>query len=392
MSLTVDCPQCGKRYKVKDELAGKAIRCKECQATIRIPAAETDDEFSYDPSEMEADEPQDELPPSRSKSKPAPKPVAKKKRASSGSSAWKWVLGILGGFALVGVLCCGGAIWMGTRAVSQLTAGVPVPEGKSFSEWRAGFHTKLLRAGPSTQPYDPTETPPENVTEINYPSGELKLKAWVYRPPGVEEPRPALVYFHGGFAFGGEDLIESCAPFIDAGFVVMGPMLRGENGNPGNFELFFGEVDDARAACQWLAQQPYVNKDRIYTFGHSIGGGVSAVLSMLDKVPIQHGGSSGGLYNHLTFIGWNLEGTVPFQNTPEERSVRLLIGNTSHMQHKHYAFIGTEDDAFDDAVEKIQKEAGAAGKLFVERMPGDHFDSFEPSIRKYLQIVQQDGL
>jgi predicted Zn finger-like uncharacterized protein len=393
MSLTVECPECGKRYQIKDELAGKAIRCRECQATIRVPIMETEDEsLDFDASEMEADEPQDELPPSRPKSKPAPKPIAKKKRTSSSSSAWKWVLGILGGFVLLGAICCGGLVWMGSRAVSQLTAGVPVPAGKTFSEWRAGFQTKLLRSGSSTQPFDPNEQPPENVTEIMYPSGKLNLKAWVYRPPGVEEPRPALVYFHGGFAFGGEDMMESCAPFIDAGFVVMVPMLRGENGNPGNFELFLGEVDDARAACQWLALQPYVNKDRIYTFGHSIGGGVSAVLSLLDDVPIRHGGSSGGLYDHTTFLVWGLDGTVPFENTPEERSVRLLIGNTAHMQHKHYAFIGDEDEAFDDSVEKIQNEAGAAAKLVVERMPGDHFDSFEPSIRKYLQIVKQDGL
>ena len=392
MSLTVDCPECGKRYKVKDELAGKAIRCRECQATIRIPAAEADEEFNFDASEMEAEAPPDELPPTRPKSKSAPKPVARKKRASSDSSAWKWVLGIAGGFVVLGLLCCGVAGYLISRSVNQLTAGVPVPDGQSFSEWRSGFRTKLLRTGPSDQPYDPSETPPENVTEILYPSGELKLKAWVYRPPGVEEPRPALVYFHGGFAFGGEDLMESCLPFIDAGFVVMGPMLRGENGNPGHFELFLGEIDDARAACQWLAQQPYVNKDRIYTFGHSIGGGVSAVLSLLDNVPIRHGGSSGGLYDHSTFFVWNLQEMVPFENTPEERSVRLLIGNTAHMQHKHYAFIGTEDDAFDDSVEKIQNEPGAAGKLFVERQPGDHFDSFEPSIAKYLEIVQQDGL
>lgn len=391
MSLSVTCSQCGKAYKVKDELAGKAIRCRECQATIRVPATEETDEdnFDFDSSDLEADEPTDDLPPPRSKSKPAPKPVTKKKRASSGSSAWKWVVGILGGFALLGVMCCGGLAWMGSRAVSQLTAGVPVPDGKTFDEWRAGFQTKLVRTGPSDQPFDPTETPPENVTEILYPSGDLKLKAWVYRPPDGDEPRPALVYFHGGFAFGGEDLTESCRPFMDAGYVVMAPMLRGENGNPGHYELFFGEIDDARAACQWLAQQTYVSKDRIYTFGHSVGGGVSAVLSMLTNVPIRHGGSSGGLYDHATFLVWGLEGTVPFENTPEERSVRLLIGNTSHMQHQHYAFIGAEDEAFNDSVEKIQKESGA-GKLTVERMPGDHFDSLEPSIRKYLQIVQQD--
>jgi hypothetical protein len=388
MSLTVSCPDCGKKYKVKDELAGKAMRCRDCNGTIRIPAAETsDDEFSYDASEMEADEPQAEFPLAKPKAKSATK--KKVSHSSSGSSGWKWVVGILGGLAAVGLICCGGVSLVVWRGVNQITAGVPVPAGETFAQWRAGFQTKLLRAGPSPQPYD-QEQPPANVTEVTYPSGAMNLKAWVFRPPGVEGPRPALVFFHGGFAFGAGDL-ETCRPFMDAGFVVMAPMLRGENGNPGNFELFLGEVDDAKAACHWLKQQPYVQADRIYTFGHSVGGGVSAVLSLLDDVPIRHGGSSGGLYEHLTFLGWQAEGTVPFENTPQERSVRLLLGNIAQMQRPHYAYIGS-DDGFAETAQSAHKDPGMSnGKLVLANIPGDHFDSFDPSLRKYLQLVLQDG-
>jgi hypothetical protein len=390
MSIAAECPKCGKAYKVKDELAGKAIRCRECQATIRIPAADADDDnLDFDGSEMEADEPA-ELPPSRS-TKPSHKSAAKgKSKASGNNAALKWVLGIAGGFLALCLLCCGGVFFAGARFWGQLSSGVEVPAGQTFDQWRTGFKTKLLKTGPSEQEYDPTEQPPENVTEVMYPSGPLNLKAWVHRPPGVEEPRPALVFFHGGFAFGGGDL-EACQPFMDAGFVVMAPMLRGENGNPGNYELFFGEIDDARAACQWLSKQPYVKGDRIYTFGHSVGGGVSAVLSLLDNVPIRHGGSSGGLYEHLTFMGWNLEGMVPFENTPQERSVRLLLGNTAHMQHPHFAFVG-DDDGYDEAAESVRKEPNGGGKLTLEKMPGDHFDSFEPALQRYLEIVLKDGM
>jgi len=388
MTISVSCPRCGKAYKVKDELAGKAIKCRDCEATVPIPgtAADSlgDDAFNDVPSE---------LPPSRSKLTPA----ARKSSASSANSTWKWVVGILGGFLALALVCCGGVAWIGFNAANQvknafegMVKGVEVPPGKTFDEWRSEFHTKLTKTGPSEQEYDPDEQPPENVTVVTYPSGSLNLKAWVYRPPGVEEPRPALVFFHGGFAFGAGDL-ETCQPFMDAGFVVMAPMLRGENGNPGNYELFLGEIDDARAACQWLSQQPYVKADRIYTFGHSIGGGVSAVLSLLKDVPIRHGGSSGGLYDHMTFFGWSLDGTTPFENTPEERSVRLLLGNTAHMQHKHYAFIGLADEGFESSVAAAQQQAAVAnGNLIIERVPGDHFESFDPALRKYLQIVQQD--
>lgn len=32
MTILVACEKCGFRYKLKDELAGKKVKCKECQA------------------------------------------------------------------------------------------------------------------------------------------------------------------------------------------------------------------------------------------------------------------------------------------------------------------------------------------------------------------------
>ena len=37
MSIAFSCPQCGKGYKVKVELAGKSVTCKYCSAPIRVP-------------------------------------------------------------------------------------------------------------------------------------------------------------------------------------------------------------------------------------------------------------------------------------------------------------------------------------------------------------------
>ena len=91
--------------------------------------------------------------------------------------------------------------------------------------------------------------------------------------------------------------LNDCLPFLAAGFAVMTPTLRGENGNPGSFELFYGEVDDAEAAVRFLAAQPRIDSKRIYTFGHSVGGGISALLSLRPEIPVRKGGSSGGLYS-----------------------------------------------------------------------------------------------
>ncbi len=393
MTISFDCPECGRNYVLKDELAGKKIKCKGCEAAIRVPeSAAAEDDFDDLPIEESTGSAEDDfLQDLNRKSKgwgtrssPASRKPAKPNKSSTGMiTGAKWALGIGGGLLGVLLLCCGVPSLFGLFAFRHFTVGETAPAGMSFEQWRASIPTKLTEHGPSPQDYEDEEMPPD-VTQVMYPSGDLQLKACVYRPPGVEEPRPALVYFHGGFAFGVEDLTETCQPFMDAGFVVMGPMLRGENGNPGEFQMFYGEIDDARAACQWLAQQPYVNKDRIYTFGHSIGGGVSAMLSMMDNVPIRHGGSSGGMYDQLTFLGWN--DMIPFENTPRERSVRLLVGNTQLMQRTHYAYVGIDDDPFDDVVEKLHSTP--VEKLKVETVPGDHFTSFDESIRRYLKVVE----
>ena len=38
MPIQVSCPQCERSYKLKDETAGKRFKCKECGATVQVPA------------------------------------------------------------------------------------------------------------------------------------------------------------------------------------------------------------------------------------------------------------------------------------------------------------------------------------------------------------------
>ena len=39
MAIDVNCPKCGKPYKLKDEMGGKKARCKDCGAIIEVPPA-----------------------------------------------------------------------------------------------------------------------------------------------------------------------------------------------------------------------------------------------------------------------------------------------------------------------------------------------------------------
>lgn len=297
------------------------------------------------------------------------------------SKGWvKVLVGILVAGLVIGVICCGVGFWAVRGFYHQIAGTADLPEGVTYSQWRSSFQTDLTRHGPAPQDYD-EDTMPPGVTEVRYRSGELQLRGWVHRPAGADEPAPALLFLHGGFAFGIGDLM-ACEAAMDRGYVVMTPALRGENGNPGDFEMFGGEVDDAKAAAEWLAAQPYVDSNRIYVFGHSVGGGVSAMLSLLDDVPIQHSGSSGGLYPPTVFLGWADD--VPFKNNPEERMARLLIGNIAHMQRPHFAYIG-QQDTLDDAVSMARSESGSDSKLKINMVPGDHFTSFDRALENYLE-------
>ncbi len=164
-------------------------------------------------------------------------------------------------------------------------------------------------------------------------------------------------------------------------------MLRGENGNPGYFELYYGEVDDAAAACRWLAGQEGVDKQRIYAFGHSAGGGISSLLSLRDDAPIRHSGSAGGVYP--TNLASIMSDIVPFDTSnPEEVRLRLLVGNTHEMKHKHFAYTGRADSIMSIGMHQAKKEAGDKSLLTTEAIPGDHFSSFRPALLKYLQLIQ----
>ncbi|MFO1004911.1 MAG: hypothetical protein U0929_03040 [Planctomycetaceae bacterium] len=43
MAIRAECGECGRVYNVKDELDGKKIRCKECQAVVLVQSESEDD-------------------------------------------------------------------------------------------------------------------------------------------------------------------------------------------------------------------------------------------------------------------------------------------------------------------------------------------------------------
>jgi hypothetical protein len=124
-------------------------------------------------------------------------------------------------------------------------------QSEDYAKARKRFHTTLIKKGPAPEQVCTPTKPPLGVSEIEFPSGPLRLKAWVNRPPaGNERKSPAVLFLHGGFCFDFSDWQVTQA-FRDAGFIVMIPVLRGEDGQPGNFTMFYDEVDDAVNAATY---------------------------------------------------------------------------------------------------------------------------------------------
>src|SRR5215475_7654329 len=88
--------------------------------------------------------------------------------------------------------------WAQTRSPSGLRIRT-----SDYATDRSAFRTRLVVRGPAPQPHS-MPSAPRGVREIDYPSGNLRLRAWIGLPPGAPERASVVVFLHGGFAFSNE--------------------------------------------------------------------------------------------------------------------------------------------------------------------------------------------
>jgi dienelactone hydrolase len=246
------------------------------------------------------------------------------------------------------------------------------------SRARATFKTNLVHVGPSPQPYDPV-TVPEDAEEIEYQSGPLKLKAWI-EPASSPGKQPAVLFLHGGWSFGNEDW-EMAQPFHDAGFVVMMPILRGENGQPGTYSLFYDEVDDVLAAATALSTQPFVDPARIYVAGHSVGGTMT-LLAAQSSTRFRAAASLSGSPNQRKMLASGWAELAPFDVTnDEEVRMRSPLAFAESFKCPVRIYFGSEEPIFAEASRDTASRARAAGLDAESRaVPGDHFTAVPKEI------------
>ena len=265
----------------------------------------------------------------------------------------------------------------GFGEVEVVDAATPFGPGACAAETRLNWSEKSPEQSTAT-------TAMEGVEAVRFPADPGDLRGWMMRPT-TTEPAPVMVYLHAGFAWH-NGLAEAVRWLTEEGWFVFMPTVRGENGNPGVYQLLCGEVDDAAAAVRWISRQPGVDPERVAVFGHGAGGALSAMLSLYPDLPVAHTGSAGGLYFEKLLRGWGPMVPYAAGDTTEMRR-RLFVSHLADLHRPHHAYIG-ETDALKAVIEPAELRASAVGApLHIRRVPGDHRTSVAPALRAYVELL-----
>lgn len=253
--------------------------------------------------------------------------------------------------------------------VALVAAGCRPRQEEDYAVARRAFQTKLVREDASPQPWSHVPLP-SSAQEIEFSSGGRQLRAWLSIQRNARAARaPAVLLLHGGFAFSAEDW-DMTRAFRDAGFVVMTPILRGENGSPGVFSLFYDEVDDVLAAADVLAKQPTVDARRIYVSGHSVGGTL-AMLAALTSQRFRAAAPLSGIADPTIVRDWPL---VPFDpEDDDELRMRSTLAFATSFKCPARLYFGEEEAALDAPTRETARLARASGlDVQAVAVPGGH--------------------
>ncbi|MBK1828026.1 alpha/beta hydrolase family protein [Haloferula rosea] len=332
-----------------------------------------------------------------------PRPEAAVGRTEKKSLLWLWiVLGVVGVIGIVSVIVAAAVVYRVAERSESLAASISneqVAAELGLNEEREGYVHEWLEDvefEPSGTPDDPDGSEFEL---IRYPSEVGELAAYLTPDPGDGERRPAVVWAKGGFGGIGSYLWEEADPendqsvraFLDEDLVVMCPSWRGENDNPGRFELFFGEVDDLLAAVDFVKSQPHVDPDRVYLAGHSTGGTL-VLLAAASGAEVRAAFSFGGAPDMVAVMSDGVGyGNTPYGGDVDRgHELRSAIRYTPYIACPTFYFEGGYSSYQDQAaaMERMAAKHGVGFAAF--QLPGDHFDILAPTTELVAKKIKAD--
>jgi len=252
----------------------------------------------------------------------------------------------------------------------------------------------------------PTERlPPPVVPEgapfevVRYPSEGGGLVAFLSEDPGDGLRHPAVIWITGGSA-GMSDAVlkaqpvendQSALAFQEAGLVTMVPAFRGEAGNPGTSEWWFGETQDLLAAAAWLKTRPFVDPERVYLAGHS-GGGTDVLLASVVSDTFRAAFSIGGRARMEAIVDEGGYGNEPFDiSKAAEITTRSAIHWADRVQVPLYYFEGEQAYSRDAiAMAAAARQAGRPMSAYPVHNT-DHYTVLFPMKKLIIEKILADS-
>src|SRR5262249_16501502 len=122
--------------------------------------------------------------------------------------------------------------------------------------------------------------------DIEFTSGGLSCRGWLYGPDDDAGRRPGIVMANGFSGVKEMGLPPFAERLADEGFAVLlfdFRHLGASDGMPRGHVLASTQLDDLRAGLNFLGNQADVDEERLALWGASYGGGHALVLGALDQ-------------------------------------------------------------------------------------------------------------
>ncbi len=297
--------------------------------------------------------------------------------------------------AIIGICLSSILIFLGLLSIPGLIkAKQRAQQLSTLSGARQGFVTKIIRK--KRESFAPP-TPPEEIFKlVNYRGPLGEMPAYLSPSPGDGKKHPAIIWLVGGFANSINEIAwergpakndQSGSAFREAGIIMMYPSLRGGNENPGSVENFYGEVDDVLAARDFLAQQDYVDPDRIYLGGHSTGG--TLVLLIAESSDKFRAVFSFGPVRTPADYGED----VLFFDTSNKKEflLRAPVVWLSSIHTATFALEGTEEPSNLDALDRLSAASQNDLVHFYHAKGYNHFSTLQPITRLMATKILADN-